>query len=177
MAKWSKARKAARPAASKPAPTKAAPPKKAAIAKSKHVHFDLSASSQGGGASRKLQLVRKLEAGRPAAASSARAKKRAKNAANASALGAVGGIAASLDELMAASDARARGSASTHAQDGGVSLTSKKRQQLVVEETQHLQAVLDHPAFKADPFAALQEHLNNTVAPSTDERKRNGKKR
>lgn len=30
------------------------------------------------------------------------------------------------------------------------------RQQLVVEETAHLAAVLAHPAFVADPFAALQ---------------------
>ncbi len=40
-----------------------------------------------------------------------------------------------------------------------------RRQKLVVEETQHLRAVLEHPAFVADPFAALQEHLQNTVAP------------
>ena len=30
------------------------------------------------------------------------------------------------------------------------------RQKLVVEETAHLAAVIAHPAFVADPFAALQ---------------------
>ena len=51
------------------------------------------------------------------------------------------------------------------------------RQKLVVEETQHLQAVLEHPAFVADPFAALQEHLQNTVAPPVDSRGDPKKKR
>ena len=55
-----------------------------------------------------------------------------------------------------------------------MSLTSKKRQKLVVEETQHLRAVLEHPAFVADPFAALQEHLQNTVAPPPLEDSRGG---
>ena len=39
-----------------------------------------------------------------------------------------------------------------------------------------MQAVLEHPAFVADPFAALQEHLLNTVAPPVDERGREKKK-
>ena len=45
----------------------------------------------------------------------------------------------------------------------GSSLTSKKRQKMVADETSHLQQVLQHPAFVADPFAALQEHIRNTV--------------
>lgn len=43
------------------------------------------------------------------------------------------------------------------------SLTSKARSRIVVQETAHLQQVLDHPAFKADPFAALNEHIRNIV--------------
>ena len=42
-------------------------------------------------------------------------------------------------------------------------LTSKKRQKLVAEESHHMLQVLQHPAFVANPFAALQEHLKNTV--------------
>ena len=138
-----------------------------AIAKRKHAHADASATGKDN-AARKHKLIQKLEAGAPQAVS-ARKKKRAKRAAQSTVLGAVSGIAASLDELVAASDARVRGSASTHAQDGGISLSSKKRQQLVVEETQHLQAVLEHPAFVADPFAALQEHLQNTIQPPAED--------
>ena len=32
-----------------------------------------------------------------------------------------------------------------------------------MDETDHLQQVLTHPAYVADPFAALQQHLDNTV--------------
>ena len=46
-----------------------------------------------------------------------------------------------------------------------VGLSNKKRLKLVAEETQHLRDVLEHPAFVADPLAALREHLKNTVAP------------
>ena len=42
-------------------------------------------------------------------------------------------------------------------------LTSKARSRIVVQETAHLQQVLDHPAFKADPIAALTEHIRNIV--------------
>ena len=45
----------------------------------------------------------------------------------------------------------------------GHALSSKRRQKIVAEETQHLEQVLQHPAFVADPFAALQEHLRNTI--------------
>ena len=54
------------------------------------------------------------------------------------------------------------------APSSGGSLSSKKRQKLVAEETEHMRAVLAHPAFIADPFAALQEHLRNTVAPQEE---------
>ena len=44
---------------------------------------------------------------------------------------------------------------------------------LVAEETAHMQQVIQHPAFLADPFAALQEHLKNTVGqPSKKAEKR-----
>ena len=49
------------------------------------------------------------------------------------------------------------------ADQGPSAITSKKRQKLVAEETAHMQQVLEHPAFVADPFAALQEHIKNTV--------------
>ena len=66
---------------------------------------------------------------------------------------------ASLDELLEANEehhnkewrARKR------------SLTSKARSRIVVQETAHLQQVLEHPAFKADPIAALNEHIRNIV--------------
>ena len=42
------------------------------------------------------------------------------------------------------------------------------------EETKHLQAVLAHPAFVADPFGALQEHLSNTMAAMEEKAKERG---
>lgn len=178
MAKESKSKKQARPANRKPTKKLVGSSGKG-IEKRKHAHGEAAASSSGkeGSGLRKHKLLQKLQAGASQAPKSAREKKRAKRSSQSAVLGAVGGMAASLEELMAASDARMRGSSSTHAQDGGISLTSKKRQQLVVEETQHLQAVLEHPAFVADPFAALQEHLQNTVTPPVDEREGDGSKK
>ncbi|KAL3904697.1 MAG: hypothetical protein SGPRY_011191, partial [Prymnesium sp.] len=76
---------------------------------------------------RSHKLLQTLTAAAPPPALSAQSKRRAKRAGKAAVLGAVGGIAASLDELMAASDAKVARSSSTPAQDGGVSLSSKKR--------------------------------------------------
>ena len=50
-------------------------------------------------------------------------------------------------------------------------MSSKRRQQLVVDETQHMQEVLSHPSFIANPFAALQEHLSNTVTAPASKQK------
>ncbi|KAH7834010.1 hypothetical protein Vadar_011891 [Vaccinium darrowii] len=41
-------------------------------------------------------------------------------------------------------------------------LTSKSRQNLVLKETNQLKTVLDHPAFQADPLAAIHQHLQST---------------
>ncbi|GJP46291.1 hypothetical protein CLOM_g5595 [Closterium sp. NIES-68] len=45
-------------------------------------------------------------------------------------------------------------------------LSAKQRGKIVVEETKQMAAVLSHPAFKADPFAAIQQHLSNTLPSS-----------
>jgi hypothetical protein len=42
--------------------------------------------------------------------------------------------------------------------------TNKSKLSLVGEEVQHMNLVLQHPAFKANPFETLQEHLRNTLA-------------
>ena len=58
------------------------------------------------------------------------------------------------------------------------SMSSKRRQQMVVEESAHLRDVLSHPAFVANPFAALQEHLANTVTqPAAKEREQKERRR
>ena len=122
----------------------------------------------------KRALVQRLEA--EAAASSkaglsTKTKARKAKASNAVILGAVDGLKASLDELLAAN-------AQVHRQRAevelGGSLTSKRRQKIVAEETKHLQAVLAHPAFVADPFGALQEHLSNTMAAMEEKAKERG---
>ena len=42
--------------------------------------------------------------------------------------------------------------------------TNKGKKRLLVEESHHLSLVSQHPAFKADPFETIQEHLRNTLA-------------
>jgi ABC-type dipeptide/oligopeptide/nickel transport system ATPase component len=42
--------------------------------------------------------------------------------------------------------------------------TNKSRQKLVGKEVTQMSLVLQHPEFQADPFAAMREHLENTIA-------------
>ncbi|CAK4083317.1 unnamed protein product [Aphanomyces euteiches] len=42
-------------------------------------------------------------------------------------------------------------------------LTGKQKKRLAMHELGHLKAVHTHPAFQANPFAAIQMHLQNTV--------------
>jgi hypothetical protein len=42
-------------------------------------------------------------------------------------------------------------------------MTGKQKKRLIMHELVHLKAVHTHPAFKANPFAAIQMHLQNTV--------------
>jgi ABC-type dipeptide/oligopeptide/nickel transport system ATPase component len=42
--------------------------------------------------------------------------------------------------------------------------TSKSRQLLMQKEVAQMSLVLQHPAFQADPFATIREHLTNTLA-------------
>ncbi|GMI74576.1 salt hypersensitive 1 [Hibiscus trionum] len=55
----------------------------------------------------------------------------------------------------------------THAND--FKLNCKSRQQLILKEGKQLTAVLEHPAFQADPLAAIHQHLQNTQ-PVLDEK-------
>jgi len=103
-----------------------------------------------------------------------RDKARKKRAGTATISSAISGIRATLDELLTANEQLHKDAAA--ASDPSVSkaaLTSKKRQKMVVDETHHMQRVLEHPAFVADPFAALAEHLQNTVGgPTSKESKK-----
>ncbi|CAI5945509.1 unnamed protein product [Closterium sp. NIES-64] len=47
--------------------------------------------------------------------------------------------------------------------EGEKRLSAKQRGKIVVEETKQMAAVLSHPAFKANPFTAIQQHLSNTL--------------
>ncbi|ETV88252.1 hypothetical protein H257_01549 [Aphanomyces astaci] len=42
-------------------------------------------------------------------------------------------------------------------------LTGKQKKRLAIHELGHLKAVHSHPSFQANPFAAIQMHLQNTV--------------
>nr|GEV53187.1 putative ribosome biogenesis protein slx9-like [Tanacetum cinerariifolium] len=57
-------------------------------------------------------------------------------------------------------------------------VTSKSRQKLVMEESSQLKTVLNDPVFKADPLAALHQHLQSTqpVLEKPPRKKETGKK-
>lgn len=137
------------------------------IAKRKHAHADGAKGQQ------RAALVQRLQAEAPAKpkSESGAEKRRKKRAAKSAVLGAVDGMRASLEDLLSEGERRAAAAAPS----SGGSLSSKKRQKLVAEETEHMRAVLAHPAFIADPFAALQEHLRNTVAPRSTSGKKDKK--
>ena len=109
---------------------------------------------------------------------SALEKKRRKRSAKSAILGAVDGMKASLDELLEANEGKhkkLKGGGSDAAAPSQA-MAAVKRQKLVAEETAHMQQVIQHPAFVADPFAALQEHLKNTVGQhGSKERKKEGR--
>ena len=131
----------------------------AGVAKRKHAH----AGDGRRALAAKLQAEEGGKSGSSSKPQSAKDKVRRKRDAKSAILGAVGGIKASLEELLASHEKRAKQQKEETTQATVGSLTSKKRQKLVAEETLHIQQVLEHPSFVADPFAALQSHLRNTV--------------
>lgn len=56
-------------------------------------------------------------------------------------------------------------------------LNSKYRQKLILKEAEHLNAVLSNPAFRADPLAAIHQHLERTQPASESEVKEKKKTR
>ena len=128
----------------------------------------------------KLELLSQLKAAAPEKPKpeSALEKKRRKRSAKSAILGAVDGMKASLDELLEANEGKhkkLKGGGSDAAAPSQA-MAAVKRQKVVAEETAHMQQVIQHPAFVADPFAALQEHLKNTVGQhGSKERKKEGR--
>ena len=49
-------------------------------------------------------------------------------------------------------------------------VSNKTKQKVAGSEIKLLRAVHEHPAFKADPFAAIQEHLKNTLNVPSNEK-------
>ena len=48
---------------------------------------------------------------------------------------------------------------------------SKKRKKLLLAEVARYKEVIAHPAFKADPWGALMEHIRNTVTIPAERRR------
>eukprot|EP00245_Coleochaete_scutata_P005325 TRINITY_DN18789_c0_g1_i1.p1 TRINITY_DN18789_c0_g1~~TRINITY_DN18789_c0_g1_i1.p1 ORF type:complete len:209 (+),score=48.68 TRINITY_DN18789_c0_g1_i1:123-749(+) len=68
-------------------------------------------------------------------------------------------------------------------QRGSKIMRSKARQEITKEETKQLAAVLSHPAYQQNPFAAIRQHLQNTLPPrpaplpAPSDKKQKGKKK
>ena len=55
--------------------------------------------------------------------------------------------------------------------------TSKSKKQLVNREVNHFNLVLQHPAYKSNPFGTMQEHLRNTLARQKEQQEADAEKR
>ncbi len=55
--------------------------------------------------------------------------------------------------------------------------TNKAKRKLVAKEIEHVNLILQHPAFKRDPFETMQEHLRNTLAEDRKQHEMVSKKR
>jgi ABC-type dipeptide/oligopeptide/nickel transport system ATPase component len=55
--------------------------------------------------------------------------------------------------------------------------TNKAKRRLVAEEVEHLSLVLQHPAYKQNPFATMQEHLHNVLANERKQQEEDSKHR
>ncbi|WVW85479.1 hypothetical protein I302_107517 [Kwoniella bestiolae CBS 10118] len=56
----------------------------------------------------------------------------------------------------------------------GRTLGEKKRRGVIQESSKRIPAVLSHPAYKANPWATIREHVGNTIA--TNDKSGSGKK-
>jgi len=50
--------------------------------------------------------------------------------------------------------------------------SNESKRKLTVQEVSHLGLVLEHPEFQSNPFAAIQQHLKNTLAPQAKQLKK-----
>lgn len=55
--------------------------------------------------------------------------------------------------------------------------TNRAKKALMTSEIERMNLVLEHPAFKADPFGTLQEHLKNTLAEQKEKREKDSIKK
>lgn len=93
--------------------------------------------------------------------------KRSKKKGSAATLASLDSLAAELDGVVAAAAASGSGSGSSSKQQARGTKSSIKRSRarlaVGVSETQRLQRVLAHPAYQADPIAAITNHLRSTL--------------
>ena len=55
--------------------------------------------------------------------------------------------------------------------------TNKSKKTLANTEISHMGLVLQHPSFKEDPFAAIQQHLRNSLATDAEKLKQESQRR
>ncbi|RHY33537.1 hypothetical protein DYB32_002055 [Aphanomyces invadans] len=75
------------------------------------------------------------------------------------------GMFGDLDDLQQSlfSETMSSTTATDAAPKAPTKLTGKQKKRLAIHELGHLKAVHSHPSFQANPFAAIQMHLQNTV--------------
>lgn len=95
------------------------------------------------------------------------------------ALGEASTAAASPTEcvIAAAKEAIAKKSADISSTKNAACTTNKSKKALANVEISHMGLVMQHPSFKEDPFAAIQAHLRNSLAPEVERMERESQKR
>ena len=55
--------------------------------------------------------------------------------------------------------------------------TNRSKKAIANREISHMGLVLEHPSFRENPFAAIQQHLRNSLAPEAEQMKQKSQKR
>ena len=118
------------------------------------------------GKRKRLERQERLAAKNELVAKLGAAKQKADNEAKNGKLADMGDMSSFLEEFTADSTLKKTkkgttivNSSSTHGK-----VSNKTKERITSEEVNHFSQVNDHPAFVANPLAAIQEHLRNTLA-------------
>ncbi|GBF95091.1 hypothetical protein Rsub_07675 [Raphidocelis subcapitata] len=115
---------------------------------------------------RKVKFLERVAASKKAALAATGGGVAKKRKAKSKPLPTLDSLAGALSAVEAAvSDSKASKAKQSDKGRGSSVKRLKARRAIALTETQRLQAVMEHPSFKADPLAAISHHLQATLPP------------